>query len=223
MSLLARYKKNEKTFMELVKLVEGSTDDKKETLLANVRQEDPSFAAKVESRMLNPEDIKALGENIMAEIVSVCAPKVLATCLVLEKDETFKKVIEKSLGKKYAETRAEKEVLEGSPLPESQLRSVYRKMISEARKLEEAGKFKLPQKDVSLATSPAPAPKPAASTPAAEAAGAPPTTATPVAGSPNNASEDGGCPTIDTFAMEPPPPGLSGERFETYLKGLIKT
>ncbi|MBP7843768.1 MAG: hypothetical protein KA116_03060 [Proteobacteria bacterium] len=213
MSLLARYKKNEKTFMELVKLVEGSTDEKKQTLLGNVRQEDPAFAAKVECRVLNPEDIKKFSEDILAEIVAVSSPKILATIIMGEKDEEFKTIVERCLGKKYADVKNEKESLDPSKITEGSLKSVYRKMIAEARKLEDSGRLKIPAKDPSEVAAAAFASGDQASGMMAKASAGP---------LPGSAKSDGDCPSIETFAMEPPPFGLSGERFEVFVKNLLK-
>ncbi len=212
--MLARYKKGG-GILELVKLVEDSPEPKRSQLLAMVRNEDPEFAARVEARIFNWDKIKELPENVIAEIIAVSPPKFLAISLVGE-DPKFVTLAERCLGKNFAEYKSERDNLAAAAPPPQAIESARRKVIAEARKLEANGQIKLISGDADAALSAAGTAPAGASTgqagAAASAAGA---------GSSGNASGDAGVPPITSFGIEPPPPGLSGERFQTYVKSLL--
>jgi len=206
--MLARYKKNDKSFMELVKLIEGSSSAKKESLMKMVQEEDAEFAAKVHAHILDYDVIKGFEDGVIAEIVASTSPKILAAILVGEEDEGFKKVIERSLGSLFAEVKSEKEVFENGVVPEAKLASCRLKLVSEARKLGEGGAIKLPVKDYVKQT--------ASDSSSASVAG---TSGTGTSfASAGDAIEADGCPSIVNFGLTKPPGGLSGERFEEFIK-----
>jgi hypothetical protein len=154
--------------------------------------------------------------------VGSCPAKILATCLQGEKDEAFKKLIEKCLGNKYSEVRAEKDSIDPASVTEANLRSVYRKMIVEARKLEESGKFKLPQKEVeNISKDSATGVQKSGNSATTIVSSANPNKIS-LPGTHGENSLDQTCPTVDTFQMESPPAGLVGERFVRYLDGIFK-
>lgn len=207
MSMLARYKKGG-GIIELVKLIEDSAEPKRSQLLNMVRTEDATFAAQVEARIFNYEKLRSLPENILAEIVANTPPKFVALSIFGE-DPAFVTLVERCLGKNFSEYKAEKDIIISAPPTPQQAEAARRKMIAEARKLEAAGAIKLvsPEVEASLAAAAGAGPK-------TLAAGGPTGAAT--AG--GTATAEGGCPSIESFALDPPPPGLSGERFEQYLK-----
>ena len=120
MSMLARYKKGG-GIIELVKLIEDSGEPKRSQLIAMIRQEDPEFAARVESRIFSYEMLRTLPENLLAEIVASSSPKVLAISLATETDEAFIKLCERCLGQNFSEYKSEKEVAQSSALTPSQV------------------------------------------------------------------------------------------------------
>ncbi len=211
MSMLARYKKGG-GILELVKLVEDSPEPKRSQLLAMVRAEDAEFAARVEGRIFNWEKMKSLPENVIAEIIAASPPKFLVLALVGE-DPKFITLCERCLGKNFAEYKAEKDAVGATVVPPPQVEAARRKIIAEVRKLEANGQVKLSSGDTEAAV-PAGSAGPTAGAAAAAAASSTST----VAGS---ASGDSGCPPIESFKLEPPPPGLSGERFQTYIKSIL--
>jgi flagellar motor switch protein FliG len=208
MSMLARYKKGG-GIIELVKLIEDSPEPKRTQLLNMVRSEDPEFAAQVEAKIFNYEKLRLLPENILAEIVASTSPKHVALALVGE-EPAIVALCERCLGKNFSEYKAEKEAMMQSPPGAGQIEAGRRKLVAEARKLEAAGSIKLisPEAEASLAGASTSQSK------SLNATGAAPATA-------GSASEDSGCPAIESFGLEPPPPGLSGERFDTFLKQVL--
>jgi hypothetical protein len=208
MSMLARYKKAG-GIIELVKLIEDSGEPKRSQLIAMIRQEDPEFAARVESRIFSYEMLHTLPENLLAEIVASCSPKVLAISLATETDEVFIKLCERCLGQNFSEYKSEKEVAQSSALTPSQIEAGRKKLISTARKLESEGRIKLPFSD--SGGGPAAPGKLAGTDSGATGLGA------EGAGG-SDETELSGCPAIETFGMEAPPPGLGGERLENFFK-----
>jgi flagellar motor switch protein FliG len=210
MSMLARYKKGG-GILELVKLVEDSPEPKRSQLLTMVRNEDPEFAARVEARIFNWDKVKELSENVIAEIIAVSAPKFLALALIGE-DPKFVTLAERCLGKNFSEYKSEKEAaIATAPTPQA-IEAARRKVIAEARKLEANGQIKLISGDADAALAATGGGGGANNAAAANAA---------AAGSAGSASGDAGVPAIASFGLEPPPPGLNGERFQTFVKGLL--
>ncbi|NCN40286.1 hypothetical protein GW916_03460 [bacterium] len=209
MSMLARYKKNSASMMELVKLIEESAEPKRSNLLNMVLKEDPEFGAKIQARLFDYTKLKALDESLIAEIVSAGTPKILALSLHSETDENFKKLVEKCLGGRFSSYREEKEALADAPPNEGQIQSAQRKLVSEARKLESEGAIKLMDYDKIDAEA---------------AGGAGGSGLGQQMGDGNDstsagaATEASGAPSIETFGMEVPPAGLLGERLEAYVK-----
>lgn len=207
MSMLARYKKNSASMMELVKLIEESAEPKRSNLIGMVTKEDPEFGERITRRLFTYDKIKELDEGIIAEVISANTPKILALALFDEEDEEFCKLVERCIGNKFSEFREEKENAKAAPPNEGQIASARRKMVSEARKLEVDGAIKLmdyDQIDASVG---------GGGTAAAnnEALGA-------TDGPTGSAAESDGLPPIDSFGIELPPTGLLGERFESYVK-----
>lgn len=207
MSMLARYKKNSASMMELVKLIEESAEPKKSNLINMVTKEDPEFGERITRRLFTYEKLKELDEGIIAEIVSANTAKILALSIYGDPDEAFCKLVERCLGNKFSEFREEKENAASVPPNEGQIASARRKMVSEARKLEADGAIKLmdyDQIDASIGGG--------GSTSAnSEALGG-------EDGPTGDASESDGLPPIDSFGIQLPPAGLLGERFEAYVK-----
>ena len=223
--MLARYKKGG-GIVELVKLVEDSSEPKRSQLMAMIRTEDPEFAARVEAKIFNFDKLKTLPEGLLAEIIGETPPKFVALGTFGEAPE-FVVLVEKCLGKNFNEYKEERENLKAAPPPLPQIESGRRKIIAEARKLEASGKIKLGGNDLDSAGSTTGS-SIAALTPAqggaAKLQSGPPGgsgTANPMSGPIGSATADAGCPPVTTFGIEPPPPGLSGERFETFLKSLL--
>lgn len=205
MSMLARYKKGG-GIIELVKMIEESPEPKRTQLMNMIKNEDPEFAARVEARLFSYEMFKTLEENLIAEIVSACPAKIIAMALVGEADANFITLIERCMAKSFAEYKGEKDLFVEQPPTAAQIDTARKKIIAEARKLEAEGKIKLPF------------------TEAAEGAGG----GSKLAGSQGShqpsgtATEDAGCPALESFGLEPPPPGLSGERLEQYFKSQLE-
>jgi flagellar motor switch protein FliG len=205
MSMLARYKKNSQTMMELVKLIEESSEPKRSNLFNMVTQEDPEFGAKIQRRLFDWEKFKALDESMVAEVISTCPSKIMALALFGEADD-FVRLGERCLGNKFSEYKSEREVFLERPPSESQVESARRKIVSEARKLESEGAFKLMdyEKIDSMSAG-------GAGVNSASLAGG--------GGGPvGSALADAGAPSLDSFQMELPPTGLIGERFEEHIK-----
>ncbi len=220
MSMLARYRKAGGV-MELVKLIEDSAEPKRTSLLEMVRKEDADFAKQVEARFMKFENVKNLPEAIQAEIYAMTPAKFVAISLTGESPE-YIKFVEKCLGKNFNEYKQEKENLLSAPPAQGQVEAARRKLISELRKLEASGNIRIPYGDSPLPSTPvgsatsvgAPVPGTPGESPSTSTAGV---TLPP----PGNAKASDPCPSVDTFKMEAPPPGLSGERLETYLKGVF--
>ncbi len=205
MSMLDRYKKNSQSMMELVKLIEESAEPKRTTLLNMVMQEDPDFGAKIQKRIFDYNKFKALDESLIAEVISVCPPKILALAFYGETEE-FLKLAERCLGNKFSEYKSEKEIFFVRSPNEGQIESARRKMVSEARKLEADGAFKLMDYEK------------IDSMPASGGGGALGADAGAGGGPVGSALADAGAPSVDSFQMELPPAGLIGERFEAHIK-----
>jgi flagellar motor switch protein FliG len=208
MSMLARYKRGG-GIIELVKLIEDSPEPKRTQLLNMVRSEDTEFAAQVEAKIFNYEKLRLLPESILAEIIASTSPKHVALALVGE-EAAFVTLCERCLGKNFSEYKAEKDSMAQSPPAAGQIEAGRRKLVAEARKLEAAGSIKLisPEAEASMAGSSGGEAKSLSS-------------AGPASAPAGSASEESGCPPIESFALEPPPPGLSGERFDTFLKQVL--
>ena len=204
MGMLDRYKKG--GILELVKLIESSPEVKKNQLLQMVKAEDPDFYNEIESRLFSYEKLKTLPEGIVAEVVASSPPKFVAVALV-DEDPEFVKLCERCLGKNFNEYKAEKETLEASKPAPANIEAARRKLVAEARKLEAEGRFK-----ITGGGSVGGAPAVSSSTGAAlEQAGG-------SGGATGTATADGGCPALASFQLEPPPPGLLGERFDNFIK-----
>ncbi len=229
MSMLARYKKGT-GIIELVKLIEDSAEPKRTQLLQMIRSEDPEFAARVEERLFSYENLKTLPENVLAEIIGMTPPRFVALALVGETAE-FLALCEKCLGKNFNAYKLEKENYAAAVPTVAQIESGRRKLIAEARKLEIAGQIKLPFSEAGTeAGAPIQAatgtPSPVGAAPfggkgeqtksAVTGVGAAPLSSGPAA------TAEGGCPPIQSFNLDPAPPGLSGERFETFIKTQLK-
>lgn len=207
MSMLARYKKGG-GILELVKMIEDSVEPKRSQLMNMIRAEDPEFAARVEGRLFSYDMFKTLPENLIAEIVSSTPAKIIALSLITEADPAFVALCERCLGKSFAEYKSEKETVASQPPTPAQVDAARKKMISEARKLEAEGKIKLPFTEAAENAAAANAPK----------------LGSPVSGSgAGTATEDSGCPPLASFGIEPPPPGMTGERLEQYLKSQLES
>jgi hypothetical protein len=212
MGMLERYKKSGNAgMMELVKMIEDSADAKRTQLLNMIRSEDADFAAKVESKVLSFDVIKGLEPNMIAEIFAATPPKFVAMALYGEKDAAFVQLVEKCITKNFAEYKSEKEVFSSQAPTPGNIDAAKKKVIAETRKLEAAGAVKLPVKEVSATTT-------TSSSGASTATGASPS------GGVAAVSTDGtdpNCPAIEAFGMEAPPPGLTGERLDTFLKNSL--
>ncbi len=216
MSMLARYKKNSASLMELVKLIEESAEPKKSNLLNMVLREDPEFGERVKRRLFDYDRLKTLDEGLIAEIIASTPPKIIALALFRESNEDFVKLVEKCAASRYAALREEKETFVTAPPNDGQVDSARRKIVSEARKLESDGAIKLMDYDkldsgADLAGS-------SAGTESLgdhQASGA---DGTPTGNATGNATEESGIPAVASFGMEVPPVGLMGERFENYVK-----
>jgi len=214
MGMLDRYKKGN-GILDLVKLVEDSGEPKRSQLLQMVRAEDPDFAAKVESKVISWEKIRGLPEGIFAEIVSATAPKFVAMVLVGE-DPAFIGMVEKCLGKAFNEYRQERDNFKATPPTPSQIESAKRKMMAEARKLDTEGKIKLAVDEVV-----AQQPYVAAGTGAGGLGVNLPPVNTVIYGAQGAAKAEDPCPPVDSFKADLPPPGLTGERLETFFKSVL--
>lgn len=215
MSMLARYKKSPGQILELVKLIEESAEPKRSQLLQMIRSEDSDFAARVEARVLSIGDLRVLSPDVLAEIISATPAKHVALALHGDPNPEFVKIVERCLGNKFSEYKEEITNFETDPPGEAKVEAGQRKMISEARKLEKAGAIKLPVRDGGEGSSPSTgseASSSSAAAPDAASGGSPSTVAAVINGS---------MPTVESFGFEAPPPGLSGERFETFIKKLI--
>lgn len=205
MSMLARYKRNSQSMMELVKLIEESVEPKRSTLMNMINQEDAEFGAKISRRLFDWEKLKALDEGLIAEVIAACPAKVLALAFWGE-GEAFLKMAERCVGNKFSEYKSEKDVFTEKPPSESQVESGRRKVVSEARKLEADGAIKLLDYEKLDAMGSGPA---GGALAASGGGGSGPT---------GSALADSGAPSVDTFQMEVPPTGLIGERFEEHIK-----
>jgi len=203
MSMLARYKKAG-GILELVKLIEDSGEPKRSQLLNMIRTEDPQFAAMVEGRLFSYEQLRTLPENTLAEIIAATPPKFVAVALSGENAE-FVTLCEKCLGKAFNEYKMEKETLASQAPTPAQIEAAQRKLVGSARKLEAEGAIKLPGSDLGGV------PGGGAASSGKLGDGSSP-------GGAGTASAETGCPAIESFSLELPPPGLSGERLETFLK-----
>jgi hypothetical protein len=196
--------------MELVKLIEDSPEPKRTNLLNMIRNEDGEFASKVERRLFDYSKFRGLDEGVVAEVVGACPAKILALAFYGE-SEDFLKLVERCLGNKFSEYKSEKEVLADKPPTPAQLESGRRKVVTEARKLESEGAFKLMDYDK------------IDSMPSGGGGGA---ILAGVNHAPaGSASAESGIPQIESFGLEAPPSGLLGERFENFVKkelGLLK-
>lgn len=200
MSMLARYKKAG-GILELVKLIEDSGEPKRSQLITMVRTEDPQFAALVEAKLFSYADVRKLPEGTLAEVIVETPPKFVAIAMHGESPE-FVALCEKCLGKSFSEYKTEKELLAETPPNPSQIEGAQRKIVATVRKLEAEERIKLPGSELGAGSS-------GVGGSAKLGGGAD-------ASGPSGA--DGGCPAIAAFQLEPPPPGLSGERLETFLK-----
>ena len=216
MGMLDRFKKGN-AIVDLIKLIEDSGEPKKTQLMTMVRAEDPAFAAAVEARVLTWEKIRGLPEGIFAEIVSATPPKFIAMAIGSE-DPAFVVMIEKCLGKAYNDYKQEKDAFKTSPPTPAQVEVARRKMVSEARKLDTEGRIKIAPEAVGEVTR-------GVTSAVSPSTGTSPQTQAPVSQviyeNPGNAKADEPCPPFATFNAELPPPGLSGERLETYLKSML--
>lgn len=213
MSMLVRYKKAG-GMTELAKLIESSAEPKKSQLLKMVKAEDPAFAQQLMAKILTFSKLKSLPESYLAEIISATPAKHLALALAGE-DETFRALCEKCLGNNFSDYRQEKESFAATPPTPAQIESGKMKMISEARKLDSNGAIKL---EAALSGAPVTgdALRSSGNTHNSEA----PETALKGLAAAEESSQEGP-PTIDKFKMEAPPPGLIGERLETFIKNTL--
>jgi hypothetical protein len=213
--MLARYKKGG-GIVELVKLIEDSAEPKRTQLMTMIRNEDPEFAAKVDARLFSFEKIKSLPEDVLAEIIATTPVKFVAMAIWGETSE-FVTLCERCLGKNYNEYKSEKETLTATPPAPGQIEAARRKVIAEARKLESSGAIKLPYSD---GGGPGSSSDPAAPGSGGASASEPAPSSAPASPAKvsGNATSADGVPTLSSFNIEAPPPGLSGERLETYLK-----
>ncbi len=202
--------------MDLVKLIEDSPEPKKTQLINMVRNEDPDFAARVEAKILSWDKIKALPEGAVAEVIGATPAKFVAISLIGESAE-FITLAEKCLGKAYNDYKQEKETFSSAPPNAGQIEAARRKLLAEARKLEAEGRIKLGASEPTAAPSSSAGSNSASSqklAPISSILGGPSAT-------PGLARAEDGCPPLDTFRFEAPPPGLSGERLETHLKSML--
>ncbi len=202
MSMLDRYKKGPTAMMELVKLIEDSAEPKRTNLMKMIRQEDAAFADKIERRVFDWAKFKKLDDGILAEAISASPAKILAIALQGE-EEAFVKTAERCIGKKFSEYRQEAETFKTAPANAGQIDAARKKIISEARKLESEGAFKLMDYEN-------------IDGPAGESGGK--LNMDSNSGPAGTAKEDEGVPSVESFGLEPPPAGLLGERLEVYLK-----
>lgn len=223
MSMLDRYKKKgEAGLMELVRLVEDAPEPKRSQLLGMIRNEDADYLEQVSARVLTFEGIRSLPENQLAEIIALTPVKHLAIAVFDESPE-FVKLVEKCVGKRFSDYKLEKENCALTPPTPNQCEAAKRKVLAEARKLEATGQIKLTGGGISTenisSPSAAVAPVPAASAPGA-----------PLAPSAESKTSDQGskgargedpCPSIESFGIEVPVAGLSGERFEAFVKSRL--
>lgn len=229
MSMLARYKKAG-GLMELVKLIEESSSQKRQQLMSMVMSEDADLAVQVQARIYSYEKLRELPEGLIAEIVAVVPPKFVAMA-VFGDAETFVKLVERCLGKNFAEYKSEREIFAEKPPAQTSVEAARRKFLSEARKLEKEGRIKLPesassslsasnsgmQDDMGRGTV-AGFEIPSASGVSQDAAPVSDTNA------PLTMGTDGSkAPAIKSFGLELPPPGLTGERLEAFIKNSLGT
>jgi hypothetical protein len=215
--MLARYKKSPGQIIELVKLIEESAEPKRTQLLTMIRAEDAEFASRVEARVLSIADLRSLHPDTLAEIISVTPAKHIALALHGDTDADFVKTVERCLGNKFSEYKEEITNFQSDPPAEAKVEAGQRKMISEARKLEKSGAIKLPSREGEIGSTASTPP----SSSGASGPGQTPDGASSPAAQAAIAVAGGSVPTIESFGFEAPPPGMSGERFETFVKKLI--
>lgn len=214
MGMLDRYKKSG-GLKELIKLLESSDDQKRDKLLQMIRAEDAAFAEGVERKLLSWEKIVALNPDILAEIVSSVPAQFLSRALFGE-NEGFVKTCEKCI-KNFSEYKEAKQVLTDAPPNPAQVAAARRKVMEEARKLEEAGSVKFDESPTAGGTTPAPA----SSAAAPQVATSPTTTViSNKGGAPKDTlpADQNTPPPRTAFSIEDPPTGLTGEQLNLFFK-----
>lgn len=222
MAMLDRYKKKgEAGLMELVRLVEDAAEPKRSQLLGMIRSEDADYLEQVSARILTFEGIRNIPENQLAEIISVTPVKHIALA-IFDESPDFIKLVEKCVGKRFGDYKVEKENCALTPPTPGQCESAKRKVLAEARKLEASGQIKLSGGGISTEGIPS-IPAASAAAPASGEANSAVIAETKVQESApaKGARAEDPCPSIESFGIEVPVAGLSGERFEAFVKSRL--
>lgn len=208
--MLERYKRAG-GMKELVKLLESSPDSKKQKLMELIRAEDANFSLQVEARLLTWDHLKNAKPEILAEIIGLGPIPIVARAIVGEPEELLK-FCDRCV-KSFSEFKEAKEANQNTPPTAEQKAAAQRKLLEIAREVEIKNNVQIIPDSViqqyitqaggSVEISKLDKLSQGAST------------------NSGSAGEDG-TPTIDSFQMTEPPPGLSGERLTQYFKNILE-
>lgn len=139
---LSRFKRTAQGYKEFASILEQSDPKNRDRIIEDVQRDDPDFLADVMKKVIYFEDLTALDEGILSEILYKISPKLLAYALRGMPEEFRKTVLGHLNHVGLREVMYEEEIL--PQLADNNFILGARKQIIKiARDLESQGKFEL--------------------------------------------------------------------------------
>ena len=139
MGVLTRYKKDPDGFRKFVELLESTPQVRRQKMIDVSQAEDPEYTRAAMALMLNFQDILALPEMEMAELVAVAQPRTTAMALYQADADTRAKFVRCAKPHVGAEIR---DYLDTPNVPLREVGGAQLKLIEVARSLEHKGLIK---------------------------------------------------------------------------------
>lgn len=139
MSIYARYKRGAEGFRQLVELMESSPKDRRDKMIQAGMKEDPEFTKRAIQYFISFEDIIKLNDSELAEVVATATPKIIATSVANQPDDTKKRFLRCAKGAAAAEIR---DLMEAE-YTLKEIGGARLKMIAVTRQLEKRGLISL--------------------------------------------------------------------------------
>lgn len=128
--------------VEFASLLEQSDPKHREAIMKEVEAEDPDFLATVLTKVVYFEELTALDETVLAEILSKVSPKILSFALH-GMPEDFRKELLRHLGHRGTKQLLDEEQMWSKPPEPSFVLGARRQVLKIARLLEAQNKFVL--------------------------------------------------------------------------------
>lgn len=136
MSVFSRYKRSPQGFRTIVELWESTPPKRRQKMIEVGQQDDPEYAEQILRHMLSWEDILALSDLELAEVIANAPGNITAMAIAPLDEETRIRFLKNAIPQKMAEIR---ERLEEGKISAWETDGARLKMVERTRELERNG------------------------------------------------------------------------------------